>query len=122
MDAPQRLYKQPPTLPAGLLLQPACSGPLAAQLLDILTCWPAGVPGGSTQPGPNGDDDEQGAQLPAEEKQSLADLMSSLTGSKPVQLPEDEEQSLADLMSSLTGKPVQLNAPLPDGLSRQATG
>ena len=79
--------------------------------------WPAGVPGASTQPGPEGDDDEQGMQLPEEEEQSLADLMSSLTG-KPMQLPKEEEQELADLMSSLTGKPVQLHAPLPDGLQR----
>ena len=107
---------------AGAPLQPACSRPLAAQLSDNLTGWPAGGPGASTPPGLDGDDDEQGTQLPAEEEQSLADLMRTLTGSKPVQLSEDEEQSLADLMSSLTGKPVQLDAPLPDGLPRQATG
>ena len=81
--------------------------PIAAQLSDRLTCWPAGVPSASTQPGPDGDDDEQGPQLAAEEEQSLADLMSSLT-SKPVQLAKEEEDQLADLMSSLTGKPVQL--------------
>ena len=89
--------------------------------LARLTCWPAEGSGASTQPGLDGEDDEQGTQLPAEEEQSLADLMSSLTGSKPVQLPEKEEQDLADLMSSLTGKPVQLHAPLPGGLQRQAT-
>ena len=107
-----------PVLAAGALLRAAGRWLLTCQpnSLADLTCWPAGVPGASTQPGPGGDDEERGTALPAEEEQSLADLMSSLTGSKPVQLPEEEEQSLADLMSSLTGEPMQLHAPLPDGL------